>query len=297
MITENQIESFFQGQLTSWADFAERYGNLSKCEYRTIKINGNDVLLQHNPARAISTNAKVDKASIVNRKCFLCTENRPAEQSGMSIAENFTLLVNPYPILDRHFTIVCNEHKPQSIKDCFSEMLDIAKIMQNYMVFYNGPQCGASAPDHLHLQAVRKGQLPLEEQWKSIEKVVLSEWKSNKMEQLKGYGRCCFHIESEQKSAIISLFNQISTQYQMMSGIKDESKLNMFAMCEGEVWHVFVFFRKEHRPKQYYAEDDTHRLVSPGAIDMAGIIVLPRKEDFDNITFKEVEDIYRQVSM
>lgn len=290
-------KNFYEEQLAEWPAFKERVDQLAQVETREFLLDGVKIIAQHNPARVVSTGAKLDKASLAKRKCFLCAENRPTEQRGLKMNERFTLLVNPFPILKEHFTIVCNEHCPQQIKDSIGDLLDFAQMMPNHIVFYNGPRCGASAPDHLHFQAVAKGQLPLEQEWRKVEKLELSEWGGNKMEQLMNYGRRCLHIESKKREAVISHFNQLYTQYQMREGGDEEPRLNVFVSYDDETWHLFLFPRKEHRPKQYYAEDGTNRMISPGAIDMAGVVVLPRKEDFDVLTIAELKDIFGQVSL
>lgn len=292
-----KYKKFFEEQLNEWPEFKERVAQLDGVETHEFLLEGNRIIAQHNPARVVSTGAKLDKDSIAKRACFLCGENRPAQQRGLKMNDRFTLLVNPFPILKEHFTIVCDEHSPQQIKDSIGDLLDFAQMMANHIVFYNGPRCGASAPDHLHFQAVAKGQLPLEQEWRKVEKLELSEWGGNKMEQLMHYGRRCLHIESKKKEAVISHFNQLYTQYQMREGGSEEPRLNLFVSYEEDTWHLFFFPRKEHRPKQYFATDETYRMVSPGAIDMAGVVVLPRKEDFEAMTVGELKDIFEQVSL
>lgn len=291
------VKKFYKEQLAEWPEFKERVAQLDQVETRELLLDGIKVIAQHNPARVVSTGAKLDKESIAQRKCFLCGENRPAAQRGLKMNDRFTLLVNPFPILKEHFTIVCDQHLPQSIKENISEMLDFAQALPDHIVFYNGPRCGASAPDHLHFQAVVKGQLPLEREWRKTEKLELSEWGGNKMEQLMNYGRRCLHIESKKKEAVISHFNQLYTQYQMREGGAEEPRMNIFVSYDVDTWHLFFFPRKEHRPKQYYAEDGTNRMISPGAIDMAGVVVLPRKEDFEALTIAELKDVFGQVSL
>lgn len=291
------VRKFYEEQLAEWPDFRNRVEQLGQVALKEFRLENSTVYTQFNPARAVSTGAKLDKDSIAARKCFLCAENRPDVQRGVALNDRFTLLVNPFPILKEHFTIACNEHQPQAIKDNLGDMLDFARIMPDHILFYNGPRCGASAPDHLHFQAVAKGQLPLEKEWRKLEKRELSEWGGHKMEQLLGMGRRCMHIESARKEAVASLFNQTYTQYMMMEGGSVEPRLNLFAFYEEERWHLFFFPRKEHRPKQYFAEDDTRRMVSPGAIDMAGVVVLPRESDFEAMDVAELKDIFSQVSL
>lgn len=291
------VRKFYEEQLAEWPEFRQRVEQLEQVELREFRLNGFTIKAQFNPARAVSSGAKLDKESIAKRKCFLCAENRPEVQRGLKLNDRFTLLVNPFPILKEHFTIACDTHCPQEIKPNLGDMLDFAQMMPDHIIFYNGPRCGASAPDHLHFQAVAKGQLPLEQEWKKAEKRELSEWNGHRMEQLMGFGRSCVHAESDRKDALASLFNQTYTQYMMMEGGNEEPRLNLFAMYEEGRWHLFIFPRKTHRPTQYYAEGEAYRMISPGAIDMAGVLVLPRKEDFEALTLSELKDVYLQVSL
>lgn len=291
------VRKFYEEQLAEWPEFRQRVEQLEQVEWREFRLNAFTVKAQYNPARAVSSGAKLDKESIAKRKCFLCADNRPAVQRGLKLNDRFTLLVNPFPILKEHFTIACDKHCPQEIKSNLSDMLDFAQLMPDHIIFYNGPRCGASAPDHMHFQAVAKGQLPLEQEWKKAEKRPLSEWNGHKLEQLMDFGRRCLHAESDRKDALASLFNQTYTQYMMMEGGDEEPRLNLFVQYEENRWHFFFFPRKTHRPTQYFAEDASYRMISPGAIDMAGVLVLPRKEDFDALTLNELKDVYHQVSL
>ncbi|MCR5496231.1 MAG: DUF4922 domain-containing protein [Paludibacteraceae bacterium] len=291
------VRKFYEEQLAEWPEFRQRVEQLEQVELREFRLNGFTIKAQFNPARAVSSGAKLDKESIAKRKCFLCSENRPEVQRGLKLNDRFMLLVNPFPILKEHFTIACDTHCPQEIKPNLGDMLDFAQMMPDHIIFYNGPRCGASAPDHLHFQAVAKGQLPLEQEWRKAEKRELSEWNGHRMEQLMGFGRSCVHAESDRKDALASLFNQTYTQYMMMEGGNEEPRLNLFAMYEEGRWHLFIFPRKTHRPTQYYAEGEAYRMISPGAIDMAGVLVLPRKADFEALTLSELKDVYLQVSL
>lgn len=296
MITAPQIKDLYNSQLEVWQDFKNRVDQLKNIELRSFNFGPYIVKAQFNPARAVSSNAKLDKATIANRKCFLCEANRPEIQQGLAINDRFTLLVNPFPILEEHFTIPLNEHKDQEIKPYIEDLLDFTKIMDQHVLLYNGPQCGASAPDHIHFQAVRKGQLPFEEEWKTINKRLLSEYKFGKMEELQNFGRRCIHIQAGTKNAAQSFFLQIYTQYQLISGNQDEPKMNLFSLYEDGEWHLFIFPRKTHRPTQFFAEGADYKMISPGAIDIAGVLVLPRREDFDSLDKATISDVFKQVS-
>ena len=291
-----ELKEFFSKQYNEWQGFRMRVDQLAQVETKVFDMGGYTVIAQYNPARAISTGAKVDAQSIANRKCFLCDENRPSEQEKIAITENFSLLVNPFPILKGHFTLPYNGHEPQEIDGHIDEFLQICEQMPDYTIFYNGPESGASAPDHLHFQAVERGQLPLENELNKIHTREISEWNGDTMEELLNFGRKCIHMESKKAEKVVSFFKQLYKQYQMLSGSdKKEPRMNLFGYYEEETYHLFLFPRKTHRPSQYFEEGDGNRLISPGAIDMAGVIVVPRKKDFDEMTAELIQDIYRQV--
>lgn len=293
-MTQKEIDLFFEEQLESWPDCKTRFDQLENLELKKFQFNGFSIILQHNPARAISTEAKVDEKSIAKRPCFLCKKNRPEQQKTYEIIPGFDLLVNPYPILRKHFTIASTEHKPQEIMTVIDDMLEISKEMPSYTVFYNGPECGASAPDHLHFQAVKSGQMPFESEYSSHENIVLSENKFGSICQLTNYGRKLIIMDADNIETIRSFFKQIYTQLSFLS--EKEPKMNLFSKFENGRYTLFLFPRKEHRPKQYFEAVD-NILISPGAIDMGGVIVAPRKTDFLSLNEDTILDIYKQVSL
>jgi hypothetical protein len=272
------------------------------------------VKTQYNPARAVSSNAKLDAKSIAARKCFLCPENRPAVQREVRLNENFIALVNPFPILKKHFTIPLTQHKRQEILPYLSDILDFAQMLPDYTIFYNGAKAGASAPDHLHFQAVRKGQLPFEQEYQKIEKKIIFEHLNGKVSVLQNYGRSCTLIQSPDKETAQSLFLQVyegakarkheSTNEEHTSSCLrafapscfDESMMNVFTLYEKDEWNLLIFPRKTHRPSYFFAEGKDYKMISPGAVDMAGIFILPRKEDFDSVDKEIILDVFRQVS-
>ncbi len=288
----------YNEQLTEWNDFRERVLQLDHIELKKFNFGKFTIFTQFNPTREVSSNAKLDAKSVANRKCFLCEKNRPTIQRGVAINKDFTIFVNPFPILKGHLTIINNQHQPQAILPVISEFISFTKELPDFTLLYNGPASGASAPDHLHFQAVFKGQLPFESEKNKVDKKILSESKANgKMELWTNYGRTMIHIESESSELAQSYFEQVYKQYQMLNGDKEEPKMNLMGMYEGGIYHLFVFPRKRHRPECFFAEEDAFRMVSPGAIDMAGILVLPRRKDFDEIGKNEIESIYKEVTL
>lgn len=289
-----EITQLYEEQLSVWEDFRNRVKQLDAIELKTFDFGTFKIKAQFNPARAVSSNAKLDKASIAKRKCFLCEANRPEIQKGLKMNERFTLLVNPFPILHEHFTIPLNRHSDQEIKPYIADLLDFSKTMTSHTLLYNGPQCGASAPDHIHFQAVKRGQIPFEEEYKQLGRKRIWGDNDSHAEELLDFGRKCILIESSSKDDMIAIFQEIYAQYQTEG---NEPKWNIFSLYEGDAWHLFLFMRKTHRPTQFYADGDDYMMISPGAIDIAGVFVLPRREDFDRINKEIIEDVLKQVSL
>lgn len=293
-MNDKEIKQLYESQLAVWDDFRTRVAQLEDVEWKTFDFGTFKIKAQFNPARAVSSNAKLDKASIAKRKCFLCQENQPEIQEKLTLNERFSLLINPFPILHEHFTLPLNSHKEQEIKPYIADFLDFTQRMPNHTLLYNGPQCGASAPDHIHFQAVKRGQIPFEKEYKQLgRKRILGDDQAH-AEELLDFGRKCIVIESSSPKEVEQLFLQIYQQYQEGT---EEPKWNIFSLYEDNAWHLFLFMRKTHRPTQFFAEGDDYMMISPGAIDIAGVFVLPRREDFDRINKEIIEDVLKQVSL
>ncbi|MGI6222152.1 MAG: DUF4922 domain-containing protein [Prevotella sp.] len=310
---EDALTRFFNRQLELWDDARKRYRELSQVKVRAVDVEESQfaaltLKLQYNPARIRSTGAKVSKEAVAHRKCFLCDENRPAEQLAIRQDEKFQILVNPFPILPIHFTIPSKEHQPQRIAGNYHVMRELLERDSRLIVFYNGPKCGASAPDHLHLQAGRDGQIPLRDAWPRLslhmEKVKIID-EHNYIGVITDYPCAAFTIVTRSKEADQKLFNRL---YMVMERnmLKPEAKrddfdyepmMNILMWREGDDTVSVVFPRSKHRPDCYYAEDSSKRLVSPGALDMAGLFVTPRKEDFDALDYDQMCAILREMTV
>ncbi len=260
----------------------ENLGVLTK----TFVVDGYKVVAQHNPARAVSSGAKLDKATIAKRKCFLCKENRPVDQPSVIYNENFEILKNPFPILKKHLTIPLMRHERQEILPHFATMLDLSKDLPDFDLLYNGPKCGASAPDHMHFQAVQTGLMPLDEKPLSEFNIVDGE--------IRDFGRKCFVFEGSDKEAICKHYTDL---YNKLTIKEDEwePRMNVVAhyITSTQTWNVWVFPREKHRPSYY----EQGRMISPGVIDMAGILVFPKPDDFEDVDENMIRQIYKEVSL
>ena len=272
-------------QLQEWPAAREAFSNLEKVQTRVLSSSG--LALQHNPARIISTTAKIKPAEIASRSCFLCEDSRPKEQRSIELDDNFYLLVNPYPILREHFCVVSREHRPQRFKDCYEEMLDIASRLEpGYMIFYNGPRSGASAPDHLHMQIGRSEGIPLVDKLRENEPP-----QKDEPVTIQPFGFPIIVLKGNDPAKLCDYVSGM-TVYDGES----EPRMNVLSFNrEGQVITAIIP-RGKHRPDCYYAEGADRIMVSPGAVDMFGLVITPRKEDFDSLTERQVLDIYHQVT-
>ena len=296
---KDQILELFNQQLLEWDTAQHFYTALNEVKVKETEINGCRYQIQFNPARIVSSGAKVDAKTIQERKCFLCSTNRPPVQKGIDFNGHYTILINPFPIFPKHFTIPEKEHTEQLILPRFGDMLDLAKAMENYVIFYNGPKCGASAPDHAHFQAGNKGFLPLETEWKNhiTEKISDNLFAIN-------YGFPAFVIKAEMtnKAEAVSLFGKIYNTLLVNNG-ETEPMMNVLAWYEtsttgGEGTVVIVVIpRAKHRPDCYFAESDENILISPAAVDLGGVFITPLEKDFEKITDKNVAEILGEVCL
>ena len=283
IMEDSSISRFFNRQLEVWTDARHRFRDLKHVETRQFS---DQLKLQWNPARIVSTGAKIDKKTLGERPCFLCDKNRPKEQMSKQIDEKFHLLVNPFPILPVHFTIPARKHQPQLIYKNYGEMHRFISLHSDLMVFYNGPKCGASAPDHLHFQAGTNGILPLQTNWQRLSRNltdIISLNDEEKISVVRDFIVPAFVIISKSAESDEALFRRL---YKAMPQRGDETEpmMNIISWRKGEEFISVVIPRGKHRPEAYFAEGDAQFVVSPGALDMSGLIITPREEDFRKLT-------------
>lgn len=290
----------FEIQKKQWQMLASGYETLKTVKSKSFQFDGFKIKAQFNAGRITSTSAKVDPKSISERKCFLCTENLPQEQKGILYNNKYIILCNPFPIFPAHFTLTHKEHQPQRIIDTFYDMLDLSKdLAKYYTVIYNGPRCGASAPDHLHFQAGNKFFMPIDDEFHQIKneygKMIYED------DDLSFYAiddgiRKFISIESFDKDLVMKTFNKFYKMYSELLNEKQEPMINLISFYEEEYgWRVIIFLRSKHRPNVFFAEGDKKMLVSPAAIDLGGVCIFPREEDYDRITKEMIMDIFKEV--
>lgn len=299
IMTDSSLSRFFNRQMETWDMARHNFRDLQGVQTRDLSVGEWQLTLQFNPARIVSTGAATDKAAISKRPCFLCRDNRPKEQLVKRFDDDFEILVNPYPILPVHFTIPALCHKPQGIKEHFAEMYHILDLYPDIMVFYNGPKCGASAPDHMHFQAGSCGVTPLQKSWPRLARnltpvcsldgeadiSVVDEWFCPAL-----------LVRSNSAEAAETLFGRIYDAMPLNDG-DTEPMMNIVAWKQGDTLLTVVLPRRKHRPACYTADGDDKVIVSPGALDMSGLIITPRKEDFDKLTPEQAAGILREVAL
>ena len=293
IMEDSSISRFFNRQLEMWEDARHRFRDLKHVEVRQLS---DQLKVQFNPARIVSTGAKIDKHTLGERPCFLCERNRPKEQMTKQIDDHFQLLVNPFPIRPVHFTIPATKHQPQSIYRHYGEMHRLLSLHSELMVFYNGPKCGASAPDHLHFQAGTSGVLPLQTNWQRLSRSltdVISLNDEEKISVLSDFLVPAFVIISKSEDSDEELFHRLYRSMPMR-GDESEPMMNIIAWRKGDEFISVVIPREKHRPDAYFAEGEAQMMVSPGALDMAGLIITPREEDFSKINLDKATALLRE---
>ena len=286
-------------QKEHWKTLTAGYGSLNSIKTKRINFEGFSFIIQFNPGRIISSSALTDKKSIKERKCFLCCENLPAEQRGILI-NNYLLLINPFPIFPEHYTIPATSHKDQRIKDGFTDLLYITKLLSKYYAaLYNGPQCGASAPDHMHFQAGNKAILPLYKEYEVIKNnygEILARNNDDKIIGVDDGLRKMVCLESKNKDSLIELFNSFYDIYKVCSNAP-EPMMNIVSFYKEEVWQIIIMLRSKHRPEEFYRKGEERILFSPAGSDFGGICVTPMEKDYYRIDKDLLVKIFNEVSI
>lgn len=292
--TSKEAKELLQSQLKEWDLARINFEALNCVKTKEVLFDGFKIRVQFNPARIQSSAAKVDAKSIQERKCFLCPNNLPKEQRGIDFAKNYQILVNPFPIFPEHFTIPTYEHTDQLIFNRYGDMFDLAKSLCEYTIFYNGPKCGASAPDHAHFQAGIKGFLPIENDIESLPKETIYTTESTAASVLKNYQRNCFLIETKDKEEAIRFFKLLYSLLEIKEDDK-EPMMNIITWYENHIWYSCIFPRQKHRPACFFAEGEENLLISPASVDLGGVFITPLEKDFDKITKDDISLILNEI--
>lgn len=286
-------------QHESWQRLKDAYEALRRLKTRAVPLAASSVFLYHNPGRLASATAPVGPKDVKERPCFLCLENLPAEQKWVLYRDEYRILCNPLPLFSHHLTIAHVNHRPQGIAESFDTFLALAADLgEEWVVLYNGPRCGASAPDHLHLQALPAGKLPVEgDLRKKATLGLISRRDDAALWSARALGRQALILNGSRPEAIGHMFSRLLAILRNTCGADDEPMMNLTGFYDRGSWVVALFPRQKHRPDVFFREGEERILVSPGAVEMAGVLVTPVERDFHRLDPASVAEIYREVSM
>jgi len=279
----SDVDHLLADQIANWPLLTRGIQGLRASQTRVERVAGRDVYVRHIPHRIVSTTAAVDAASIAKRPCFLCSSNLPKEEHGIPFDSEFAIYCNPFPILERHLTIVRVDHRPQRIAGSFPAMLRLAEALEDSFIIYNGPRCGASAPDHMHFQACSREMFPIQHDAQGVSGP-----------SMPNYGRRVFVLRGRNALKLAEQLERLMDILQSVTRSDGEPMVNIAAYFEDGVWTSFVFPRGKHRPKAY---ETGERTVSPATIDLSGVLVVPVEKDFIAIRGPEIEAIFEEVTL
>jgi hypothetical protein len=285
-------------QKNSWLQCSAGYLSLDNIQIKNFEINHSKVYVQFNPGRITSTSARVDPKSIGERKCILCPENLPADQKGI-LYKDYIILCNPFPIFPEHFTIASTRHFPQNILGSFADFVALTKdLSDNYIVFYNGPKCGASAPDHLHFQAGTKDYLPLIKNYnihkERFAQVIYLE-NNTQVSQVNDGLRKMILIEGDSSENIQKTFSNLYIKLEQTYLSDEEPLMNIIGSYENNVFRIIIILREKHRSSSFYDEGEKNMMISPAAVDLGGIVITPLEKDFIRINKEDIIKIFNEV--
>jgi hypothetical protein len=302
---EGRVAALIDQQTDTWPQLREGREAFAQIETKHVRVAESDVVIQHNARRMRSTGASVDKASVEQRRCFLCPENLPAEEKGIAYGDDLVILCNPFPVLENHLSIVHRQHIPQQIEGNVESLLSLAADLgSSYFVLYNGPECGASAPDHLHFQACSRELLPIEKNLFDDDPVMAEdcdyceETARNSFElfTLGGCGRSVIVFRGGKRDEVAHWVYEVIKELGLHAD-KSEPLMNIICTYDPRIWTVYLFPRSKHRPASFYAQGEDRLVVSPGAIDMAGVFVVPEREHFERMDGALAARVFTEVSL
>jgi hypothetical protein len=290
---------FFASQMTAWPALRLAHENLKSARLREISGNDFTFFLQFNPGRTASAEARIDMDFLASRPCFLCPEQRPVEQRAILYRRSVAILCNPFPIFTPHFTIAHLHHLPQAIDDNMDRFLELARDMSpGFSVFYNGPACGASAPDHLHFQGSPSGAVPVER-----ENITNGGTFVKRLGDDVSFfifnrpGRHFLYLEGADRQTLAYAAGLITEVLRELTDEDTEPMVNIIASFAGARWRLYFFPRCKHRPSAFFLAGDDRRAITPGAVEMGGLVITTRERDFNMLDRNALLEIFSEVSV
>ncbi|NWF91628.1 MAG: GNAT family N-acetyltransferase [Syntrophaceae bacterium] len=286
-------------QKETWSDLRRGCESLKEVRERDLSCAGFCVRLQYNPGRIKSSTATVSGKDMNERRCFLCLDHLPEGQKGILYRGDYLILCNPMPVFPFHFTISHLDHRAQAIAEPVDLFLRLmADFGPGWILLYNGPKCGASAPDHLHFQAAPSGEMPIEKQVREEKRLSMLRKVDHALcYRVKDLGREVIILEGDEATVVERAFRDFLNALKKVLLTDEEPMINIAGLYEERRWRLLIFPRRKHRPEVFFREGDARILVSPGAIDMGGLLITPLEKDFIRLDAAQVESIYREVSM
>jgi hypothetical protein len=286
-------------QKKTWRDLREGYESLKNVKERNLLCRGFSVRLQYNPGRIKSSTAEVSKANAKDRQCFLCLDHLPEGQRGILYRSDYLILGNPMPVFSSHFTVSQIDHRLQAIDEHIQIFLQLlVDFGPGWTVLYNGPKCGASSPDHLHFQVAHSGQMPIEREIQEEKRLTLiTKVDSVSFYRVKDLGREVILLEGADPRSVEGVFKRYLNALTRILLVNEEPMMNIAGFYRERKWRLVIFLRRKHRPDAFFREGDARVVVSPGVIDMGGVLITPVEKDFDRLDAAAVESIYEEVSL
>lgn len=295
-VTSAQINDFINAQIAEWPMAAGNFEALKGVKVKEVTLPGWTIKVQFNPARIVSSSAKVDAKSLKERKCFLCAQNRPDVQRGISWGDKYTILINPFPIFPRHLTIPDDGHVDQLIEGRIADMMSLAQQLDEYTVFYNGPRCGASAPDHMHFQAGNSDFLTLGEALEAAELKTVATDGDSVLALVDTLPLNVFVIDADTPEAGQRLFSRLYAAIPVPEGER-EPMMNLLCYATAAGVRLVVIPRKRHRPSFYGTEGEGTMLLSPASVDMGGVFITPLEKDFNALDADKICQVLNELCL
>ena len=299
----SRVKALYEQQKHVWPGFRRGHEAMLKAECRSFEFDNGRVICQHTPHRMQSVSARVDPVSVQKRSCFLCPASLHPEERGITVGNEYLILCNVSPIFDQHVVISHQHHRPQAIRTSFADAITLTReLSPHFSLIYNGPRCGASAPDHLHFQAFPRENLPLQDQvWRDdpvTVRTIVRDGSDILITASKNLSRHFLTFRSPNRTALaLWFFDTLAALKTDEDDGGDEPMINLVMAWRDNQWEVILFPRAKHRPDCFHERGDTQLLISPGAIDMAGVVVVPRKTDYERMTAEILEGIYQEVTI
>jgi hypothetical protein len=286
-------------QKKSWLNLREGYESLKDVRERDLLCGGFSVRLQYNPGRIKSSLTGVAEKKAKEVRCFLCLDNLPEGQKGILYRGDYLILGNPMPVFSTHFTVSHVDHRLQVIDEHIETFLQLmADFGSGWVVFYNGPKCGASAPDHLHFQVAPSGQMPIEKEIREKKRLTLIKQVDRVLlYRVRDLGREVIILRGDDPMATGGVLKSYLNALKKILLLNEEPMMNIAGFYEAREWRLLIFLRRKHRPDVFFKDGEARMVVSPGVIDMGGFLITPVKKDFQRLDAAAVESIYREVSL